>query len=117
MAKPRKRAQGSKKHENGTSEADQSTHSNGASTHEPSQSNSDDTEHQLNGKGSSHTSGSDSESSAVNGHDFSAIHSNTPTPIYRAIRFFFNMCLHSFYAHVEVEGTENIAPDNYPAIL
>ncbi|KAF9357215.1 hypothetical protein BGX34_009501 [Mortierella sp. NVP85] len=37
--------------------------------------------------------------------------------MYKAIRFFFKVCLHSFYAHVEVEGTENIAPDNYPAML
>ncbi|KAF9428033.1 hypothetical protein BGZ94_003558 [Podila epigama] len=37
--------------------------------------------------------------------------------MYRAIRFFFKICLHSFYANVEVEGTENIPPDNYPAIL
>ncbi|KAF9344993.1 hypothetical protein BGX26_003669 [Mortierella sp. AD094] len=37
--------------------------------------------------------------------------------MYKAIRFFFKMCLHSFYGNVEVEGTENIAPDNYPAIL
>ncbi|KAG0027051.1 hypothetical protein BGZ81_005915 [Podila clonocystis] len=43
--------------------------------------------------------------------------SNQPPPMYRAIRFFFKICLHSFYGNVEVEGTENIAPDNYPAIL
>ncbi|KAF9170437.1 hypothetical protein BGX21_008931 [Mortierella sp. AD011] len=42
---------------------------------------------------------------------------NSPPPMYRAIRFFFKMCLHSFYGNVEVEGTENIAPDTYPAIL
>ncbi|KAI8599631.1 hypothetical protein EDD21DRAFT_307746 [Dissophora ornata] len=37
--------------------------------------------------------------------------------MYRAIQFFFKTCLHSFYSNVEVEGTENIAPDGYPAIL
>lgn len=42
---------------------------------------------------------------------------NVPPPMYKAIRFFFEICLHSFYGNVEVEGTENIAPDNYPAIL
>ncbi|KAF9090676.1 hypothetical protein BGX29_011347 [Mortierella sp. GBA35] len=42
---------------------------------------------------------------------------NVPPPMYKAIRFFFQICLHSFYGNVEVEGTENIAPDNYPAIL
>ncbi|KAI7828266.1 hypothetical protein BC939DRAFT_394477 [Gamsiella multidivaricata] len=43
--------------------------------------------------------------------------SNVAPPMYKAIRFFFEICLHSFYGNVEVEGTENIAPDNYPAIL
>ncbi|KAF9128643.1 hypothetical protein BGW39_004862 [Mortierella sp. 14UC] len=42
---------------------------------------------------------------------------NVPPPMYKAIRFFFQICLHSFYGHVEVEGTESIAPDTYPAIL
>ncbi|KAG0274859.1 hypothetical protein BGZ95_009409 [Linnemannia exigua] len=42
---------------------------------------------------------------------------NVPPPMYKAIRFFFQICLHSFYGNVEVEGTENIAPDTYPAIL
>ncbi|KAG0297205.1 hypothetical protein BGZ98_000666 [Dissophora globulifera] len=42
---------------------------------------------------------------------------NAPPPMYRAIRFFFKMCLHSFYSNVEVEGIENIAPDGFPAIL
>ncbi|KAG0377961.1 hypothetical protein BGX24_005050 [Mortierella sp. AD032] len=37
--------------------------------------------------------------------------------MYKAIRFFFQICLHSFYGNVEVEGAENIAPDTFPAIL
>ncbi|KAF9970366.1 hypothetical protein BGZ73_006932 [Actinomortierella ambigua] len=39
-----------------------------------------------------------------------------PPPIYIAIRAFFTVCLHAFYANVEVEGTENISPTG-PAIL
>ncbi|KAG0235655.1 hypothetical protein BGW42_004894 [Actinomortierella wolfii] len=39
-----------------------------------------------------------------------------PPPIYIAIRAFFKVCLHAFYAHVEVEGVENIPPTG-PAIL
>ncbi|KAF9168754.1 hypothetical protein DFQ26_000021 [Actinomortierella ambigua] len=37
-------------------------------------------------------------------------------PMYIAIRTFFKVCLHTFYANVEVEGTENIPPTG-PAIL
>ncbi|KAF9956515.1 hypothetical protein BGZ70_009848 [Mortierella alpina] len=56
------------------------------------------------------------DSNRVGSYDPSAL-SNDPPKMYRAIRFFFKMCLHSFYGHVEVEGIENIAPNNYPAIL
>ncbi|KAF9575181.1 hypothetical protein EC968_004117 [Mortierella alpina] len=60
--------------------------------------------------------GSVDNTHTVGSYDPSAL-SNDPPKMYRAIRFFFKMCLHSFYGHVEVEGTENIAPNNYPAIL
>ncbi|KAF8975179.1 hypothetical protein BGZ46_009370, partial [Entomortierella lignicola] len=69
------------------------------------------------------TNGNDYSNGKIsNGDDISVPNlslgsNNSPPPMYKAIRFFFKICLHSFYGHVEVEGTENIAPDNYPAIL
>jgi glycerol-3-phosphate O-acyltransferase/dihydroxyacetone phosphate acyltransferase len=76
-----------------------------------------DTHIHTSNSSSSATPSSDSDSS--NGQ--TGVHkpsgSNSPPLMYKAIRFFFKVCLHSFYAHVEVEGTENIAPDNYPAML
>ncbi|GJJ76441.1 glycerol-3-phosphate O-acyltransferase / dihydroxyacetone phosphate acyltransferase [Entomortierella parvispora] len=54
-----------------------------------------------------------------NGHKplSTSLENQRPPAMYKAIRFFFKICLHSFYGNVEVECTENIAPDNYPAIL
>ncbi|KAF9112783.1 hypothetical protein BGX27_002828 [Mortierella sp. AM989] len=69
----------------------------------------------VNGNRISHEEKNNSVSS-VNSND-NDNNNNLPPPMYKAIRFFFKMCLHSFYGNVEVEGTENIAPDNFPAIL
>ncbi|KAG0207224.1 hypothetical protein BGX28_001494 [Mortierella sp. GBA30] len=80
------------------------SHANGRSTNAST----------SNGKGTSNGTNGDSNHEKVNGH---LLLSNEPTKMYKAIRFFFKICLHSFYGHVEVEGTENIAPDNFPAIL
>ncbi|KAF9307036.1 hypothetical protein BGZ74_000625 [Mortierella antarctica] len=71
---------------------------------------------------SAHSKDNDNEAKADGNGQFIDLaslssQSNQPPPMYRAIRFFFKICLHSFYGNVEVEGTENIAPDNYPAIL
>ncbi|KAG0005470.1 hypothetical protein BGZ65_011042 [Modicella reniformis] len=68
--------------------------------------------------GNTSTKGNNNSAAAPKTHQHEPSSSNDEPPLmYKAIRFFFKMCLHSFYAHVEVEGTENIAPDNYPAIL
>lgn len=71
---------------------------------------------------SAHSKDNDNEAKADGNGQFIDLaslssQSNQPPPMYRAIRFFFKICLHSFYGNVEVEGNENIAPDNYPAIL
>ncbi|KAF9294787.1 hypothetical protein BGZ88_003313 [Linnemannia elongata] len=66
----------------------------------------------INGNGNNDNNESQESIASLKGAN-----ANVPPPMYKAIRFFFQICLHSFYGNVEVEGTENIAPDNYPAIL
>lgn len=67
----------------------------------------------INGNGNNNNNDESQESIA----SLKSANANVPPPMYKAIRFFFQICLHTFYGNVEVEGTENIAPDNYPAIL
>ncbi|KAF9183078.1 hypothetical protein BGZ50_004450 [Haplosporangium sp. Z 11] len=71
----------------------------------------------IHAKGNDKNNGVSNLSSASSNESTFMPLSNNPPGMYKAIRFFFKLCLHSFYGNVEVEGTENIAPDNYPGIL